>query len=179
MFNNYFNFINKYFDYEISKKLINNNLYLFLIIILIYILLINLYQFFFLNKINIFKNSINKILTFWNFSLAIFSLFGFIKLTPLIIKSIKEYGIINTYTQITSLQTNQISGYWIYIWVLSKLPELLDTLFIILKNKPIKFMHWFHHSMSILFGTLNFIGDNAYLVWVVWMNYFIHSIMYR
>uniref|UniRef100_A0A915NNG9 Very-long-chain 3-oxoacyl-CoA synthase n=1 Tax=Meloidogyne floridensis TaxID=298350 RepID=A0A915NNG9_9BILA len=84
-----------------------------------------------------------------------------------------------TYTQITELQTNQISGFWIFIWVLSKIPELFDTLFLILKGRPIRFMHWFHHSMSILFGTINFIGDNAYLVWVVWMNFFIHSIMYR
>nr|CAD2194468.1 unnamed protein product [Meloidogyne enterolobii] len=85
---------------------------------------------------------------------------------------------LQTYTQITELQTNQISGFWIFIWVLSKIPELFDTLFLILKGRPIRFMHWFHHSMSILFGTINFIGDNAYLVWVVWMNFFIHSIMY-
>uniref|UniRef100_A0A914LYJ1 Elongation of very long chain fatty acids protein n=1 Tax=Meloidogyne incognita TaxID=6306 RepID=A0A914LYJ1_MELIC len=93
--------------------------------------------------------------------------------------SIERNGIIKTYTQITELQTNQISGFWIFIWVLSKIPELIDTLFLILKGRPIRFMHWFHHSMSILFGTINFIGDNAYLVWVVWMNFFIHSIMYR
>nr|CAD2188275.1 unnamed protein product [Meloidogyne enterolobii] len=175
---NFFNLINESYNYEYSKEWVKDNFHIFLILILFYILLINFSKLFLKNKKIIFNNSINKILALWNLFLAVFSFIGFFRLTPIMFNSIERNGIITTYTQITELQTNQISGFWIFIWVLSKIPELFDTLFLILKGRPIRFMHWFHHSMSILFGTINFIGDNAYLVWVVWMNFFIHSIMY-
>jgi len=61
---------------------------------------------------------------------------------------------------------------------LSKIPELFDTVFIILRKKPLKFLQYYHHIVTMWF------------CWVAWarklesggafavMNLFVHSIMY-
>eukprot|EP00741_Cyanophora_paradoxa_P023777 tig00021621_g22966.t1 len=40
--------------------------------------------------------------------------------------------------------------YWIYIYYLSKFYELFDTVIMVLKKKPLNFLHVFHHSSVIL-----------------------------
>lgn len=62
---------------------------------------------------------------------------------------------------------------------MSKIPELIDTFFIVLRKKPLMFMHWYHHALTGYFAFVTFYEENAYMVWVVWLNYFIHSFMYR
>jgi hypothetical protein len=87
-------FINKSFDYEYTKIWINNQLPLFILIIIFYILFVKLFS----NKNKkIIKNTnfLNKILFLWNLFLALFSFFGFIRITPLMLIIIKKYGIIS------------------------------------------------------------------------------------
>ena len=114
----------------------------------------------------------------WNAILAIFSIAGFVRLTPTFLKVIYDHGIQHTYTHVSEIQTNNIGGYWTFLWVVSKIPELIDTLFIVLRKKPLMFMHWYHHALTGYFAFVTFYQENAYMVWVVWLNYFIHSFMY-
>ncbi|CAG8548381.1 9175_t:CDS:2 [Acaulospora morrowiae] len=41
-------------------------------------------------------------------------------------------------------------SYVTYIYYLSKFDELLDTVILALKKKPIIFLHWYHHAIVIL-----------------------------
>jgi len=43
--------------------------------------------------------------------------------------------------------------FWSYLFALSKYIELLDTLFVIIRNptRPILFLHWYHHTTVLLF----------------------------
>lgn len=39
---------------------------------------------------------------------------------------------------------------WNSVFVISKLVELGDTVFLWLDKKPVKFLHWFHHATVLL-----------------------------
>uniref|UniRef100_A0AC34FL87 Elongation of very long chain fatty acids protein n=1 Tax=Panagrolaimus sp. ES5 TaxID=591445 RepID=A0AC34FL87_9BILA len=91
---------------------------------------------------------------------------------------IKYFMKDHTYTHITELQTGKVAGYWTFLWVVSKIPEFVDTFFIVLRKKPLMFMHWYHHALTGYYAFVNFYGDNAHMIWIVWANYFIHFCMY-
>ena len=67
---------------------------------------------------------------------------------------------------------------WAYIFCLSKLPELFDTYFVVLRKQKLILLHWYHHITVMVYCYFHV----AYMVvpgqWFVVMNYFVHSIMY-
>uniref|UniRef100_A0A915BI67 Elongation of very long chain fatty acids protein n=1 Tax=Parascaris univalens TaxID=6257 RepID=A0A915BI67_PARUN len=114
----------------------------------------------------------------WNAMLAIFSIGGFLRLTPIFIKQIIDRGFISTFTEIGPCFTDNVAGYWTFLWVFSKIPELLDTIFIVLRKRPLMFMHWYHHAATGYFSFVAYATSNAFMIWIVWLNFFIHSFMY-
>eukprot|EP00959_Pyramimonas_sp_CCMP1952_P446462 9347841-Pyramimonas_sp.AAC.2 len=41
---------------------------------------------------------------------------------------------------------NGPSGLWVGLFIYSKIPELLDTVFLVLQKKRVIFLAWFHHT---------------------------------
>ncbi|XGW31217.1 hypothetical protein V3C99_009852, partial [Haemonchus contortus] len=117
-------------------------------------------------------------LNIWNGILAVFSALGFLYTFPTFLNVIYNKGISYTYTHISEVYTDKTSGYWVLLWVLSKIPELVDTIFIVLRKRPLMFMHWYHHALTGYYAIVNYHEDNAHMFWVVWMNYAIHAAMY-
>ncbi len=64
------------------------------------------------------------------------------------------------------------------IFIYSKIPELLDTIFMVLRNKKVIFLHWFHHATVLLYCWHAFHTSIASGIWFASMNYCVHSIMY-
>ncbi|VDO66145.1 unnamed protein product [Heligmosomoides polygyrus] len=117
-------------------------------------------------------------LNVWNGILALFSALGFVFTFPTFLNVAYNKGFSHTYTHISEVYTDKTSGFWVLLWVLSKIPELVDTLFIVLRKRPLMFMHWYHHALTGYYAIVNYHEDNAHMFWVVWMNYAIHAAMY-
>lgn len=119
----------------------------------------------------------------WNFSLSFFSGLGFCYVIPEFLYG-DEVGMISQgyYASIcapanpTYLQLGH--GSWVLFFILSKIPELMDTVWLTLaKIKPI-FLHWYHHITVLIYCwhaycTFIEIGPHFCV-----MNYFVHFIMY-
>jgi hypothetical protein len=37
------------------------------------------------------------------------------------------------------------TGVWMALFCLSKIPELMDTVFLVIRKRPVIFLHWWHH----------------------------------
>lgn len=78
----------------------------------------------------------------------------------------------------TDTRQSGVVGFWLYIYWLSKFPELLDTAILVLRKKPTIFLHVFHHAIMTLMPWL-WMDGNWTLVWFgCWMNCGIHVFMY-
>ena len=40
------------------------------------------------------------------------------------------------------IEKDRVAGYWTFMFVMSKVPELGDTIFIVLRKQPLIFLHW-------------------------------------
>ena len=69
-------------------------------------------------------------------------------------------------------------GFWVTLFIYSKIPELIDTVFLVLQRKPVIFLHWFHHVTVLLYCWHAFVNWTASGLWFVAMNFSVHSIMY-
>jgi hypothetical protein len=70
------------------------------------------------------------------------------------------------------------TGFWVMLFIFSKLPELIDTVFIILRKRTLIFLHWYHHVTVLLFcwnAYATLAGTGLYFVA---MNYSVHALMY-
>lgn len=76
------------------------------------------------------------------------------------------------------IEHDNVAGFWTWLFVLSKLPELGDTIFIVLRKQPLIFLHWYHHITVLMYSWFSYTEYTASARWFVVMNYCVHSLMY-
>lgn len=76
------------------------------------------------------------------------------------------------------IEHDRVSGFWTWLFVLSKLPELGDTVFIVLRKQPLIFLHWYHHITVLMYSWFSYTEYTASARWFIVMNYCVHSVMY-
>lgn len=76
------------------------------------------------------------------------------------------------------IEIDRVCGFWTWLFVLSKLPELGDTLFIVLRKQPLIFLHWYHHITVLIYTWFSYTEYTSSARWFVVMNYCVHSLMY-
>ncbi|GMS94095.1 hypothetical protein PENTCL1PPCAC_16270, partial [Pristionchus entomophagus] len=117
-------------------------------------------------------------LAFWNMALCLYSGLSFYLLVPYIWQSYMDGGIIGTLCYNDDFYSNPVSGYVGWLFTMSKAPELIDTVFLILRRRPVIFMHWYHHSVTFLAGQIFYTEFVPWARWVIIENLFVHTIMY-
>jgi len=120
---------------------------------------------------------LDRLLTFWNAGLAIFSIMGALRMTPEFYYVLFERGFkysvcTGGYMQIF------VTGFWTKVFAYSKAFELIDTMFIVLRKRPLMFLHWYHHITVLIYTWHAYKDYTAAGRWFVWMNYHVHAFMY-
>jgi fatty-acid desaturase len=110
----------------------------------------------------------------WNCAMSILSGIGFCINIPYL------FGADMTFEQsYTSLDFRDgITGFAVMWFLLSKIPELMDTLFIVLRKKPLGTLHWFHHVTVAIYCWISIQTSPSIGYWFSTMNMFVHGIMY-
>ncbi|TFJ87285.1 hypothetical protein NSK_001617 [Nannochloropsis salina CCMP1776] len=117
-------------------------------------------------------------LAYWNLALSLFSIMGMVRVVPHLIylTATKGLGVVACGAP-EPLYGNAAVGFWVQAFILSKLAELIDTAFIVLRKKPLQFLHWYHHVTVLLFTWFCYTHENPGIIFVA-MNYSVHAIMY-
>ncbi|KAF6317147.1 ELOVL fatty acid elongase 3 [Rhinolophus ferrumequinum] len=116
-------------------------------------------------------------LILWSFCLAIFSILG----------AVRTWGYMGTLVLSGRLKNtvcfsifidDSVTQFWSCVFLLSKIIELGDTAFIILRKRPLIFVHWYHHSTVLVFTSFAYKNKVAAGGWFMTMNFGVHAIMY-
>lgn len=114
----------------------------------------------------------------WNLALAIFSWIGAFRVVPHFFYLLNTVG----FEQVVCgnpepLYGDGAVGFWIQAFVLSKVAELIDTVFVVLRQKQPIFLHWYHHVTVLLFTWFTYSNENPGIIFIA-MNYSVHAVMY-
>jgi len=120
----------------------------------------------------------NYVLGLWNLTFSVFSGVAAYKLLPELFHAIHTSGIVGSYCNNLDYYTNPSTGYWGWMFVMSKAPELGDTLFLVLRKRPVIFMHWYHHALTFVYAQVTYSELQAWCRWSLALNLFVHTVMY-
>jgi len=123
---------------------------------------------------------IKMALILWNVSLTVFSIWGSFRIVPWFVNSVVNDGFFHVMCSEgpTKCNKNTVACLWLMLFCLSKIPEMIDTLFLVARGRPVILLHWYHHITVawyciISWGTLS-VSGSSYAA----MNLTVHSFMY-
>eukprot|EP01117_Protostelium_nocturnum_P002035 TRINITY_DN12689_c0_g2_i1.p1 TRINITY_DN12689_c0_g2~~TRINITY_DN12689_c0_g2_i1.p1 ORF type:complete len:283 (-),score=51.18 TRINITY_DN12689_c0_g2_i1:77-925(-) len=110
---------------------------------------------------------------------AFLSFISFVLLVLLLEQLIPIWATKGFYASVCHLDTwSQKLEFLYYINYLIKYYELLDTVLLVLKKRPLEFLHYFHHSMTMILCYSQLVGQTA-VSWVpITLNLCVHVVMY-
>lgn len=118
-------------------------------------------------------------LILWNLVLSAFSAMGAIRTVPHLLNTIYQHGLYHSmcFDAEASYGHGPV-GMWTLLFILSKFPELIDTVFIVARKRPLIFLHWYHHITVLLFCWHSYTTRSSAGLFFVAMNYTVHALMY-
>lgn len=115
----------------------------------------------------------------WNAGLAIFSAVGFYYTLPEFLKNLMSRPFADVICDPRCYSFP--SARWIFFFNVSKFFEFGDTIFIVLRKKPLIFLHYYHHVMTALYcwyANQVSVHENCTGWPFAVMNLFVHTLMY-
>jgi hypothetical protein len=123
--------------------------------------------------------SLRRVTLAWNVSVALFSLSGAAVCVPHLAARIRSHGFWFTVCgDVYELAGYGAPAFWASLFTWSKLLELIDTVLLVLKKRPVITLHWFHHASVILFAWAAWAYETPCALWYGAMNYAVHALMY-
>ena len=115
-------------------------------------------------------------LSVWSFFLAAYSAVGAYYSFRYLVPKVWNYGIKDAACD--EVYIYKQTGLWLFLFVLSKVPELVDTYFIIFRKGPLIFLHWYHHATVLVYCWYSYKLKAIVTILFSAVNYSIHAIMY-
>ncbi|GMT21773.1 hypothetical protein PFISCL1PPCAC_13070 [Pristionchus fissidentatus] len=114
----------------------------------------------------------------WNLFVAVMSGVCAVILTPEYFDTMinKGYSASVCSSQDSFFRGN--NGWAVFILAFARLPEYIDTLFIVLRKRPLLFIHWYHHALTIVISWYTFSQGVAGVRHGMYANAIIHTFMY-
>lgn len=114
----------------------------------------------------------------WNLALSIFSVCGMLRVVPHLFFLLATTSFRDTLCMHPDHISDGVVGFWGMLFVFSKVAELMDTVFLVLRKKPVRFLHWYHHTTVLLLSWHGYAYRSSTALYFMAMNYSVHAVMY-
>merc|ERR1719254_318074 len=129
-----------------------------------------------------FMTAVDNSFAVWNLGLSLFSCWGFWHMArtmlPMAVSGGLQFSICSETSDLVLRFKDAPTALALCLFCFSKIPELGDTVFLILKCKKVRFLQWYHHTTVLLFCWLALATEYTPGFWFAATNYAVHSIMY-
>jgi len=121
-----------------------------------------------------------KLIAIWNLLLSIFSIIG----ASVTVKTLLSgpNGILTDGLFASACGHAQYgygyTGFFVFLFIYSKLFELFDTYWLVVGDRNVICLHWYHHVTVLLYCWHAYSVRTSIGLWFVAMNYVVHSVMY-
>lgn len=176
----------EYFKFNDGVKFLKTNYNIWIVLVLCYLPFCQILE---KSSITIHPKILKGCSVLWNFSLSLFSIIGSLITVPFLLKCLSYKGYSGTLVQfdietkeLCNYRENSTVAFWSFLFVLSKIPEFIDTFLYVLRNKRQHiFLHWYHHLATAVYSYMlvtQHPEPSRFGLWMVSLNYFVHSFMY-
>eukprot|EP01063_Lacrimia_lanifica_P005439 TRINITY_DN1320_c1_g5_i1.p2 TRINITY_DN1320_c1_g5~~TRINITY_DN1320_c1_g5_i1.p2 ORF type:complete len:331 (+),score=137.58 TRINITY_DN1320_c1_g5_i1:93-1085(+) len=115
----------------------------------------------------------------WNWLLAVFSFLGAVRTVPHLLYTLSSGSFENTICDAPDATWGiGATGLWVQLFIFSKIPELVDTVLIVVRQRKLLFLHWYHHVTVLLYCWHAYATECGAGLYFVAMNYTVHAMMY-
>ncbi|ODN05584.1 Elongation of very long chain fatty acids protein 6 [Orchesella cincta] len=116
-------------------------------------------------------------LALWNLGFAVFSVMGLWRCTPELWYVLQGPDGFHRSVCVRDYH-NQPAAFWAWAFTLSKVFELGDTAFVILRKKHLLFVHYYHHGVALMICWCFYSDYEPIFRYFGICNYFVHTILY-
>lgn len=121
---------------------------------------------------------IKEALKYWNLFLALLSICMLFGMGIPLIEFTWKYGLIESMCDGFKRRWGGPAFVWMYVFTLSKFVELFDTFFLVIRGKPVSFLHWYHHTSVLAYTWFAVVVGFCPGWFFATINSGVHTIMY-
>ncbi|XP_021255392.1 elongation of very long chain fatty acids protein 3 [Numida meleagris] len=116
-------------------------------------------------------------LALWSLGLALFSAVGTHRTWKHMVSILTTKGFKQSVCN-QAFYVDPICKLWVYLFTLSKVLELGDTVFIVLRKQKLIFLHWYHHILTLIYAWYCYKDMLSGGSWFITLNFTVHTVMY-